>query len=214
MQRQDGSLIENWDIELPVAIRSGDAKLSHDILTFSGGRATTTLKTGTRTGTASVYLRDTGLGKIVGESFTILPGAPTSITLTSPEVIHAKAGAQGLVTAHIYDRYGNLTTLHDHVLVITADKPALLEPLGQPREVHTGVYETRITSRGAPGRVLFRGWLEKSGKKSTIATLENVSMTNALPVITSEEAASNAWQNITQVLLGGAFGQTPVQGYF
>jgi hypothetical protein len=41
--------------------------------------------------------------------------------------------------------------------------------------------------------------------------LENVSETNALPVITSEEAAQNTWQSITQILLGAAFGQSPVQ---
>jgi hypothetical protein len=77
-----------------------------------------------------------------------------------------------------------------------------------------GIFETDIVSRGYPGRLLFRAWLEKDGKKSSIVTLENVSETNILPVITSEEASQNSWQNLTQVLLGAAFGQTPTQGYF
>ncbi len=47
-----------------------------------------------------------------------------------------------------------------------------------------------------------------------MSTLESVAQTNALPVITSEEAGNNTWQNITQVLLGAAFGQSPIQGYF
>lgn len=116
--------------------------------------------------------------------------------------------------SRIYDAYGNLTTLHGYVLRITADKTSLLLPLTSPREISTGIFQTDIVSTGYPGRILFHGWLEKDGKKSSIATLENVSQINALPVITSEEASSNSWKNLTQVLLGASFGQTPIQGYF
>jgi len=76
------------------------------------------------------------------------------------------------------------------------------------------VFESNLVSTGIPGRILFRAWLEKDGKKSSLKTLENVAQTNALPVITSDEASQNSWQNITQVLLGAAFGQSPIQGYF
>lgn len=75
---------------MKIGIRGGDAAFTNDILTFSKGRATTTLKTGKRTGTAVIYLGDTGLGKIIGDSFTISPGVPTSLTLTSPELFYAK----------------------------------------------------------------------------------------------------------------------------
>ena len=94
------------------------------------------------------------------------------------------------------------------------DKPKLLQPLSAPREVSPGIYESDIISTGESGRLLFRTWLEKDNKKSPIPTLEHVSETNALPVITSEQASQNTWQNITQILLGAAFGQTPIQGYF
>lgn len=91
------------------------------------------------------------------------------------------------------------------------DKNDILQPILAPREVAVGTFETEIVSRGNPGRILFRTWLEKNGKKSDIVSLENVSETNTLPVITSEDAAQNNWQNLTQVLLGAAFGQTPIQ---
>lgn len=68
-----------------------------------------------------------------------------------------------------------------------------------------GIYETDIVSLGNPGRILFRAWLQKDGKKSPLPALENVSQTNVLPVITSEEAGQNRWQNLTQVLLGAPF---------
>lgn len=59
-----------------------------------------------------------------------------------------------------------------------------------------------------------RVWLTKDGNKTSIPTLENVLQFSVLPVLTSEDASRNTWQTITQVLLGGIFGQTPVQGYF
>ncbi len=112
IQRQDGTLIDNWDMSVKIGIRGGDAKLSQDTLIFSGGKASTTIKTGTRTGNAVLYLRDTGLGKVVGDSLTILPGTPTSLALASPEILHAKTGAHDVLTTRIYDAYGNPTTMH------------------------------------------------------------------------------------------------------
>lgn len=150
-------------------------------------------------------MKETGLGKIVGESFQILPGTPARIALTSPEILFARAGARGTLTTRVYDSYGNLTTLHGHTIVATADRDALVQPLTSAREVSRGIYETDIISVGNPGRILFRGWLQKDGKKSPLPALENVSETNALPVITSEEASQNRWQNLTQVLLGAPF---------
>lgn len=97
---------------------------------------------------------------------------------------------------------------------IESDKPQLLSGIPTPLQLSTGVFETNLTSTGLPGRILFRAWLEKDGKKSSVGTLESAAQTNALPVITSEEASNNTWQNITQVLLGAAFGQSPIQGYF
>lgn len=73
IQRQDGTLIEDWNMSVKIGIRGGNAKLSSQTLTFVKGRATTTLQTGNRTGTAVIYLQDTGLGKIIGESFAIAP---------------------------------------------------------------------------------------------------------------------------------------------
>ena len=86
-----------------------------------------------------------------------------------------------------------------------SDKPQLLSTLSTPVQLSTGVFETQLVSAGFPGRILFRAWLEKDGKKSPITLLENVSETNALPVITSEEASQNRWQNLTQILLGAPF---------
>lgn len=60
-------------MSVKIGIRGGNAQLRDNTLTFAGGRASTTLKTGTRTGSVSIYLQEAGLGKIVGESFTILP---------------------------------------------------------------------------------------------------------------------------------------------
>lgn len=200
-------------MSVQIGVRGGDSTLSDNILNFTKGRATTILRTGTKTGTASLYVQNSGLGKIVGESFTILPGSPANITLSSPEILYARAGARDMLTVRLYDLYGNLTTLHGNTLRLSVDKN-IIEPLAIPRNVATGIFETDIVSLGYPGRLLFRVWLEKDGKKSSLISLENVSQTNALPVITSEEASQNSWQNLTQVLLGAAFGQTPVQGYF
>jgi hypothetical protein len=63
MQRKDGSIIEDWDMSVTVGVRGTDAKILQDTLTFSKGRATSILNTGTRPGLLSVYLLDTGLGK-------------------------------------------------------------------------------------------------------------------------------------------------------
>lgn len=156
-------------------------------------------------------MKETGLGKIVGESFQILAGAPARIALTSPEILFARPGARGTLTTRVYDSYGNLTTLHGHTVVATADRDTLIQPITSAREVSTGIYETDIISLGNPGRILFRAWLQRDGEKSSLPALENVSETNALPAITSEEASENRWQNLTQVLLGAPFGQTPVE---
>ena len=66
----------------------------------------------------------------------------------------------------------------------------------------------------SPGRVLLHAWLIKDGKKTNVTTLENVLQFSVLPVLTSDDVGHNTWQTITQVLMGGVFGQTPVQGYF
>jgi len=150
-------------------------------------------------------MKETGLGKIVGESFQILPGTPARIALTSPETLFARAGARGILTTRVYDNYGNLTTLHGHTIIATADRNTLIQPLASAREVSRGIYEMDIISLGKPGRILFRAWLQKDAKKSPLPALENVSETNALPVITSEQASQNTWQNLTQVLLGAPF---------
>jgi hypothetical protein len=78
----------------------------------------------------------------------------------------------------------------------------MIQSLKPVQEVSVGIFETDIVSTGKPGRILIRAWLEKNGVKVPLSTLENVSETNALPVITSEEASQNQWQNITQILLG------------
>lgn len=214
IQRADGTLVDNWDTSIKIGIRGGDATLSQEILSFQWGRATTTLKTGTKPATISFYMKETGLGKIVGESLQVLPWEPARMTLASPETLFARPGARWSLTARVYDNYGNLTTLHGHSLVATSDRNALIQTLASFREVSVGIYETDIVSLGNPGRILFRAWLQKDGKKSPLSTLENVSETNALPVITSEEAAQNRWQNLTQVLLGAPFWQTPIEWYF
>ncbi len=205
IQRLDGTPVDTWDMPIKIGLRGGDATLSPESLIFKNGRATASIKTGTKPATVSLYMKETGLGKIVGESFEILSGTPARISLTSPETLFARTGARGVLTTRVYDTYGNLTTLHGHTLVATADKTQLIQPLVSPRAISTGIYEMDITSLGNPGRILFRAWLEKDGKKSPITLLENVSETNALPVITSEEASQNRWQNLTQVLLGAPF---------
>ncbi len=73
IQRQDDTLIEDWNMSVKIGVRGGNAKLSSQTLTFVKGRAATTLQTGTKTGTAVIYLQDTGLGKIIGDSFAIAP---------------------------------------------------------------------------------------------------------------------------------------------
>lgn len=134
-------------MSVKIGIHGGNATLKENTLTFSHGQASTTLKTGTRTGTASIYLPDAGLGKIVGDSFTILPGTPITLSLRSPEILYAKNGAHDVVESRIYDAYGNLTTLHGYALRITADKASLLESLMSPREITTGIFQTDIVSR-------------------------------------------------------------------
>ena len=48
-------------MSVKVGVRGGDAKINQENLTFSKGRASTILTTGTRTGSAVIYLKDTGL---------------------------------------------------------------------------------------------------------------------------------------------------------
>lgn len=146
IQRLDGTLVDTWDMPIKIGLRGGDATLSPESLIFKNGRATASIKTGTKPATVSLYMKETGLGKIVGESFDVLPGTPARISLTSPETLFARAGARGVLTTHVYDAYGNLTTLHGHTLVATADKTQFIKPLSSPREISTGVYEMDITS--------------------------------------------------------------------
>jgi hypothetical protein len=40
--------VDNWDIPLQIGIRGGDAKMAQNILTFSGGKSTGQLFSGTR----------------------------------------------------------------------------------------------------------------------------------------------------------------------
>lgn len=112
------------------------------------------------------------------------------------------------------DKYGNFTDLRSYGWHIETTNPDILEPIPYPIQTTLGTSTTRITSRGLPGRVLMRAWLTKDGNKTSISTLENVLQFSVLPVLTSDDAGRNTWQTITQVLLGGIFGQTPVQGYF
>lgn len=214
VQRQDWTTVDTWDMPLRIAVQGGDATLAPEMLTFVGGKSTAVLKTGKKPAIASFYTRDAGLGKTIGRSFTILPGEPVRIALTSPETLFAQVGARGVLTTRVYDSYNNLTTLQWYTLVSIPDKAELLQSLSSHREVSPGIFESDIISTGKSGRILFRGWLEKDNNKSSLPTLEHVSETNALPVITSEQAWQNQWQNITQVMLGAAFGQTPIQGYF
>lgn len=113
----------------------------------------------------------------------------------------------------LYDAYGNLTDIRNYSIHIETDSTQLIEPILAPKMVSTGVYETLMVSRGYPGRMLIRSWLQVGEIKSTIPTLENVSMTTFLPVIDSADAQKNSWQTLTQVLLGGPFGQTPTGDY-
>lgn len=39
-------------------------------------------------------MKETGLGKIVGESLQVLPGEPARMTLASPETLFARPGAR------------------------------------------------------------------------------------------------------------------------
>lgn len=61
IQRQDGTIIEDWNMSVKIGVRGGDAKINQENLTFSKGRASTLMTTGTRTGIAAIYLKDTGL---------------------------------------------------------------------------------------------------------------------------------------------------------
>lgn len=64
----------------------------------------------------SLYIKNSGLGQIVGDSFNILPGTPTQISLSSPETLYARENARDLLRIRIYDTYGNLTNLHGYTL--------------------------------------------------------------------------------------------------
>lgn len=214
IQRQDGTLVDTWDMPLRIAVQGGNATLKTELVTFVWGKATALLKTGTKPAVASFYTRDSGLGKTIGQSFTILSGEPVRIALTSPETLFAQTGARGVLTVRLYDSYNNLTPLQWYTLITVPDKIELLQPITPYREISPGIFESDILSTGESWRILFRAWLEKDNKKSSIPTLEHVSETNVLPVITSEQAWQNQWQNITQIILGAAFGQTPIQGYF
>ncbi|MCB9807455.1 hypothetical protein H6768_06340 [Candidatus Peribacteria bacterium] len=61
IQRQDGSIVDDWDMSVNIGIQGGNASLLKSTLTFVNGRASTVLHTGTRTGTISLFVKDAGL---------------------------------------------------------------------------------------------------------------------------------------------------------
>lgn len=210
IKREDGTILDSWNTPLRIAVQGAGAGLTHTMLQFEKWVATTILNTGTQTGTIRLYLPDAFSGKSIVETRKILPWPSAKLEIGGPKVIHAKPQARDTITLMVYDQFGNLTD-SDGVPLIVSESPKLHANLGNLTHVRTGVYTIDIVSSGIAGRVLLRGYIKKDDAKPTI---ENVYSVQALPVITSTEAGENSWNNITQVLLGAAFGQTPMQDYF
>lgn len=111
VQRADGSIVDTWDMPVTLGVRGGDAKLTNTKIQFEKGKATTTLNTGTKSAQIQLYLSDTILGNFVGDTFTILPGAPEQIVLNGPEILYARSDSSDFLTLQLRDKYGNLTDL-------------------------------------------------------------------------------------------------------
>lgn len=147
IQRQDGSVVENWDIPLHIAVQGGTMKLKDSTMIFVGGKSTTTLSTGTRPAVGNFSLADVNLGKIIGDSFIVHAGPPVRLTLDGPDTIHARVDARDQYKFSLYDAYGNLTSLHDYQFHIESDKSKLIKNITSPALVSEGIYESEIVSQ-------------------------------------------------------------------
>ena len=147
IQRQDGSVVENWDIPLHIAVQGGTMKLKDSTMIFVGGKSTTTLSTGTRPAVGNFSLADVNLGKIIGDSFIVHAGSPVRLTLDGPDTIHARVDARDQYKFSLYDAYGNLTSLHDYQFHIESDKSKLIKNITSPALVSEGIYESEIVSQ-------------------------------------------------------------------
>lgn len=111
VQRQDGSIVDSWDIPLRIAVQGGTMKLTESTLVFKNGKSTATLSTGTRPATGNFSLADVNLGKIIGDSFVVRAGPPVRLTVSGPDTIHARVDARDQYKFSLYDTYGNSTSL-------------------------------------------------------------------------------------------------------
>lgn len=150
IQRQDGSIVESWDMPLNIAVQGGTMKLKDTTMVFVGGKSTTTLSTGTRPAVGNFSLADVNLGKIVGDSFTVRSGPPVRLTIDGPDTIHARLDARDQYKFSLYDMYGNLTSLREYQFHIESDKNKLIKNITSPIAISEGVYQSDIVSQGHP----------------------------------------------------------------
>ena len=147
IQRQDGSIVDSWDIPLRIAVQGGNMKLKESTLVFTGGKSTATLSTGTRPAIGSFSLADVNLGKIIGDSFVVHAGPPVRLTLDGPDTIHARVDARDQYKFSLYDTYGNSTSLRDYQFHIESDKNKLIKNITSPVLVSEGIYQSEIVSQ-------------------------------------------------------------------
>lgn len=219
-----------------ISVLDNAGVLSKTLITISGGVSEPFLfSPGTRAlSGAQILIQVPGVPRIVDATFTILPGAPMEMALTSDaSQLEALTGSVFRIRATLLDRYGNIAWNHPTPSTVRLEIPAAYRRSGsmsassdRTLSFTRGTADATLTATEVPGRIFLIGTASPALESNSFSLETEPGRTTTVNGISQDVlslSTSYVWNRVkidrtdlssrVNLLMGAAYGDISSAGY-